>query len=205
MLDPDDRLLMIRVQNDGVIVVPGHPAPAFFWILPGGGLEPGETFSQAARRELFEETGLTDVDWGPCLWIRDVDAYWSGRPVHAQERFFLARIHNDQSISRRHMEPAEHDSIIEHRWWPLGELIAAQATQTFFPPGLPKLLGDVLNGSGRLPSEPTDWGRSWSGSPQVAEGLPRPLASSCGDQSGRRARTTSQPFGAFMERRRSGS
>lgn len=40
------RLLLTRREDNGL------------WCLPGGGLEPGETWSQAAVREVLEETGL---------------------------------------------------------------------------------------------------------------------------------------------------
>jgi 8-oxo-dGTP diphosphatase len=35
-----------------------------FWVTPGGGLQGRETYAQAARRELREETGL-DQPLGP--------------------------------------------------------------------------------------------------------------------------------------------
>jgi len=44
-LDTQGRLLLVRRADDGS------------WGLPGGGVEPGESWSQAARRECREETG----------------------------------------------------------------------------------------------------------------------------------------------------
>jgi len=44
-LDAEGRLLLVRRADDGS------------WGLPGGGVEPGESWSDAARRECREETG----------------------------------------------------------------------------------------------------------------------------------------------------
>jgi len=45
------RLLVALVRGDGLT---GH-------LLPKGGVDPGETTEQAARREIEEEAGLTDL------------------------------------------------------------------------------------------------------------------------------------------------
>lgn len=55
VLDHDDRLLLLRYDEAGHI----------FWAVPGGSLEDGETYEQAARRELYEELGLTSSWSGP--------------------------------------------------------------------------------------------------------------------------------------------
>jgi 8-oxo-dGTP diphosphatase len=42
-----------------LVVRRGRPPSAGLWSLPGGRVDPGETFTEAARREVAEETGLT--------------------------------------------------------------------------------------------------------------------------------------------------
>ena len=47
-----------------------HPEVGDFYELPGGGIQPGERLSDAARREVREETGYS-VDLHELLWVRD--------------------------------------------------------------------------------------------------------------------------------------
>ena len=51
---------VLCVSRDHVLLVE-HQDPITgeqYWVLPGGGREPGETFEQAASREVMEETGV---------------------------------------------------------------------------------------------------------------------------------------------------
>jgi putative (di)nucleoside polyphosphate hydrolase len=63
VLDPAGRVLLLRRAD--------HPEA---WQLPQGGLEPGETPTTAAWRELGEETGLTAVD----AQLGNVMDHWLG-------------------------------------------------------------------------------------------------------------------------------
>ncbi len=63
-VDPQSRVMLVK-----------HTYLAGWW-LPGGGVDRGETTSDAAVRELFEETGLTATTPGVLV------------SIHSNERFF---------------------------------------------------------------------------------------------------------------------
>jgi 8-oxo-dGTP pyrophosphatase MutT (NUDIX family) len=112
VLDPQARALMFRYD------VPGRDP---FWVTAGGECEPDESFEQAARRELLEETGIT-ADPGPEI-ARMTPEFITveGEPVQADERFFLVRVAEARVDTSRHTE-LEQALMTQHRWFTLAEL-----------------------------------------------------------------------------------
>ncbi len=147
VIDESDRLLLLRTQLP-------HRKEHSVWLTPGGGLKPEETHEEAAIRELWEETGLTGVDLGPWVWRRQVVWRWGERTYEAHERFFLLR------TARFSYSPAarvdlETETVLEHRWWSVQELQAAQGPN-FSPHRVGERLAAILEGG--LPNTPVDVG-----------------------------------------------
>jgi 8-oxo-dGTP pyrophosphatase MutT (NUDIX family) len=145
LLDDADRLLMLRIHDPSATRGP-NPITADFWLLVGGGVQPGETYEQAAYREVIEETGMQDVSIGRCVWTQEkLVSNPSGELELVVGRFFVGRVASGTSVSFTGHEPLEASTIVGYRWFSHDEILAREADETFLPPGLGGLLGDVLN------------------------------------------------------------
>ena len=82
-----------------------QPAPGKPWGFPKGKLDPGETDAEAARREIAEEAGLTELTVDPDF--RHVVHYFYHRgrvTVKKDVVYFLARVDTDEiHISWEHV------------------------------------------------------------------------------------------------------
>jgi 8-oxo-dGTP diphosphatase len=132
VVDPDRRVLMFRFTP------PGAPP---FWATPGGACDPGESYPQAARRELREETGF-DLDPGPEVAQRTCEfTTIEGQDVWSDERYFLVRV-TDAVVSLAGHTELEQRVMTEHRWWTLDEL--RETRQTVFPDDMADLVERTL-------------------------------------------------------------
>ena len=78
-----ERVLVIR--RPGRAGPDGRPEMR----LPKGHIEPGESREDTARREVSEETGLSDVEILADLGQQTVEFDWQGRHTIRSESFFL--------------------------------------------------------------------------------------------------------------------
>ena len=145
LLDDEDRLLMLQIHDPTATRGP-NPITADFWLLVGGGLQPGETYEQAAYREVVEETGIRDVSIGRCVWTQEkLVTDPAGELQLVTGRFFVGRVSSAAPVSFAGHEPYEASTIVGYHWFTRDEIVAREPEETFLPPGLGALLADVLS------------------------------------------------------------
>ena len=146
LLDRHGRVFLMRASD------PIDPRKAPWWEIPGGGLNPGESSAECARRELWEEAGVADVEMGPCIWTQHVEFDFAGIHFDSKERIHVAWCSEGGEWDPQHLEALEAAAFEQARWWALDELLASD--EPVLPERLREFLPDVV--AGRLPDEPID-------------------------------------------------
>lgn len=119
IIDEAGRLLLFRYTHKDDAL-----AGKSYWATPGGGVEQGESYAQAAIRELQEETGIVCQDVGAPVAQRNfIMKLPSGEVVEAQEMYYVVRS-DSNAINTQSWSQNEVNIISDHHWWSADELRA---------------------------------------------------------------------------------
>ncbi len=128
-----DRAVRIRaaalIWRDGEVLLVRHEKGGHsYWLVPGGGVDTGETMTEAAARELLEETGYT-VDVGRLVLLCEaIDPKPGGR--HIVNAVFAATVRSGT------LAVGVDKALRDAQWLPLD----AMSTLDMYPPIGPDLL-----------------------------------------------------------------
>ena len=113
--------VIVLNQNNQIFVAKRIDNPKNFWQMPQGGVDEGENFFDAAKRELFEETSIKSVNL-----IKEIDGFtsyelpdyllgiiWKGKFKGQKQKWFIVRFFgHDSEINIKTEKP----EFLEWKW-----------------------------------------------------------------------------------------
>jgi len=136
IVEPTGRVLLFKGRD------PACPDNEPVWFAVGGGLEAGETPTDAAIREVQEETGHVVTDLGPVVLRRRFRWTFGGTVYDQEETYFLVRTSQFEPLTTGWSD-LEREAVLGHRWWSVDELRAT--AETVYPVGLADVLDEHLS------------------------------------------------------------
>lgn len=148
LIGPGGRTLLFRGGD------PHRPHDGTWWFTPGGAVDPGETLEEAVRRELWEETGHSGVEWSDRVATREGELGFMGVTYQAVEVFYVAHTH-ETAVAPGGLTEIEEETIAEHRWLDASDI--SRLAEPVYPSELAGVLPALA--ARRYPVEPWVW--SW--------------------------------------------
>lgn len=136
------RVLLMQDSDPGV---PG----AQWWVVPGGGIDPGETVKQAAVREVAEETGYqaSEADLVGPVAVRDVVHGYSDKVLYQRETFYVLDVDQPFDVDTSGFTDEEKRKMQGWGWFTADDLAGMEVW--------PESVVDVMGSDG---SRCVDWG-----------------------------------------------
>jgi 8-oxo-dGTP diphosphatase len=132
-MNPRLRVAALIRNGDSVLLVRHKKGDESYWLLPGGGVEWGESLDAALRRELHEEASL-EIRVGDIMFVSDTVAPDGSR--HFVQCCF------EGTITGGELKVGEDERVVEVRFVSLDEL-----PELDFRPDIRVELGDWLQGN----------------------------------------------------------
>lgn len=142
----DKNELLLLFTDDKTIRSTDGSYNGRFWQLVGGKIESNESIFQAAKRELFEETGLVedDVEFYPnIVWQGNLKLNICGKLNDINQKFLVAKTRKSK-VTLKNLTYEEQTSIKAFKWFSLDEI--KHSSDIIYPIILSEYLPDILNG-----------------------------------------------------------
>ena len=122
------------------------------WITPGGGLEVGESFDDALKRELYEELGIQLKQSYKQVYYRNpIYTLKNGNQVQSEERFYLIYL-NEETFLYDSWTESEKKRMLKGKWWSVEEIRIS--SDKFFSKDILNIITNLSDG--RIPQEPKE-------------------------------------------------
>lgn len=121
-----------------------------FWFMIGGKIKDGEDYVSAVKREIFEETAITEdkLEIGPVVFKGRMVLEFDGEPNDLRQSFVVVRT-SVSEISLKNLTESEKTVLKKLKWFSFDEI--KNCKEIIYPVVLPDYLKDIIEN--KFPSE----------------------------------------------------